>query len=120
MLIGAYGLGTRFVDTVGPAGDRIASRGAFPREVEKAVRQKSRWIAGIALAGWDHLGWPGSQRNDAGVAANRAWLARWMLWRDRRAPLAALILLAAYARSEERRVGKECVSTCRSRWSPYP
>src|SRR3546814_17562782 len=25
----------------------------------------------------------------------------------------------AIARSEERRVGKECVSTCRSRWSPY-
>src|SRR3546814_4535040 len=24
-----------------------------------------------------------------------------------------------YQRSEERRVGKECVSTCRSRWSPY-
>src|SRR3546814_7784682 len=24
-----------------------------------------------------------------------------------------------YARSEEHRVGKECVSTCRSRWSPY-
>src|SRR3546814_9660002 len=23
------------------------------------------------------------------------------------------------SRSEERRVGKECVSTCRSRWSPY-
>src|SRR3546814_13518936 len=29
--------------------------------------------------------------------------------------------LAAFqlGRSEERRVGKECVSTCRSRWSPY-
>src|SRR3546814_19860539 len=26
---------------------------------------------------------------------------------------------AALRRSEERRVGKECVSTCRSRWSPY-
>src|SRR3546814_3441104 len=25
----------------------------------------------------------------------------------------------AGGRSEERRVGKECVSTCRSRWSPY-
>src|SRR3546814_6668506 len=25
----------------------------------------------------------------------------------------------AAQRSEERRVGKECVSTCRSRWSPY-
>src|SRR3546814_15099054 len=28
------------------------------------------------------------------------------------------VVLAA-GRSEERRVGKECVSTCRSRWSPY-
>src|SRR3546814_11053004 len=26
---------------------------------------------------------------------------------------------ARKTRSEERRVGKECVSTCRSRWSPY-
>src|SRR3546814_11110277 len=26
---------------------------------------------------------------------------------------------ATIPRSEERRVGKECVSTCRSRWSPY-
>src|SRR3546814_13902549 len=25
-----------------------------------------------------------------------------------------------YARSQARRVGKECVSPCRSRWSPYP
>src|SRR3546814_3898508 len=28
-------------------------------------------------------------------------------------------LSGAQERSEERRVGKECVSTCRSRWSPY-
>src|SRR3546814_10116352 len=28
-------------------------------------------------------------------------------------------LAADGGRSEERRVGKECVSTCRSRWSPY-
>src|SRR3546814_20963326 len=27
--------------------------------------------------------------------------------------------LAGTGRSEERRVGKECVSTCRYRWSPY-
>src|SRR3546814_13261214 len=27
--------------------------------------------------------------------------------------------VASSQRSEERRVGKECVSTCRSRWSPY-
>src|SRR3546814_2429382 len=30
-----------------------------------------------------------------------------------------LKLLMPVIRSEERRVGKECVSTCRSRWSPY-
>src|SRR3546814_9772263 len=29
------------------------------------------------------------------------------------------VLDANAMRSEERRVGKECVSTCRSRWSPY-
>src|SRR3546814_19593430 len=29
------------------------------------------------------------------------------------------VLAYAWSRSEERRVGKECVSTCRSRWSPY-
>src|SRR3546814_17425376 len=27
--------------------------------------------------------------------------------------------IVQHPRSEERRVGKECVSTCRSRWSPY-
>src|SRR3546814_4377997 len=29
------------------------------------------------------------------------------------------IVSDVWVRSEERRVGKECVSTCRSRWSPY-
>src|SRR3546814_15365585 len=31
----------------------------------------------------------------------------------------ALLPTMGGQRSEERRVGKECVSTCRSRWSPY-
>src|SRR3546814_8203582 len=39
------------------------------------------------------------------------------VWRDAHGQLCAWRVL--YARSEERRVGKECVSTCRSRWSPY-
>src|SRR3546814_13637037 len=29
------------------------------------------------------------------------------------------VRLPSFLRSEERRVGKECVSTCRSRWTPY-
>src|SRR3546814_10874155 len=53
-------------------------------------------------------------------------------WTDAAAELVALLVLGyacwrlmdqapsrVRARSEERRVGKECVSTCRSRWSPY-
>src|SRR3546814_10965543 len=31
----------------------------------------------------------------------------------------AVMEAEGFIRSEERRVGKECVSTCRSRWSPY-
>src|SRR3546814_14835017 len=34
-------------------------------------------------------------------------------------PIDATQRLLERTRSEERRVGKECVSTCRSRWSPY-
>src|SRR3546814_1868801 len=37
-----------------------------------------------------------------------------------RAILGQQITVGAATRSEERRVGKECVSTCRSRGSPYP
>src|SRR3546814_14689834 len=41
---------------------------------------------------------------------------------DSREVAEALLILqpSAFNRSEERRVGKECVSTCRSRWSPEP
>src|SRR3546814_12352209 len=34
-------------------------------------------------------------------------------------PRTLLVTGAGPVRSEERRVGKECVSTCNSRWSPY-
>src|SRR3546814_14764660 len=37
----------------------------------------------------------------------------------RRITLRRRLDLDDFRRSEERRVGKECVSTCRSRWSPY-
>src|SRR3546814_18564075 len=38
-----------------------------------------------------------------------------------KAPHARLyVLLGLYTRSEERRDGKECVSKCNSRWSPFP
>src|SRR3546814_14943769 len=40
-------------------------------------------------------------------------LARWLFKDD-----SPILFRPRLARSEERRVGKECVSTCRSRWSP--
>src|SRR3546814_7113793 len=45
-----------------------------------------------------------------GCASNRARRSRSTCATSARSP---------GGRSEERRVGKECVSTCRSRWSPY-
>src|SRR3546814_19925355 len=39
-------------------------------------------------------------------------------WSDRYFILSHKVYNAGVLRSEERRVGKECVSTCRSRWSP--
>jgi bacteriophage N4 adsorption protein B len=85
--IGALGLKTIFVRIPARAGERgvVASRGHFPSTLGAAVRQKARWLGGIALAGWDRLGW------DGGLGE------RWMRMRDRRGPLAALLLLAAYA-----------------------
>ena len=65
-------------------GGLIATAEFFPASFAGAVRQKARWLTGIALAGWDRLGWHG------GLAE------RWMLLRDRKAPLSALLTLAAY------------------------
>ena len=89
ILIGTHGMRSAFIAAIDEEGEWIVSRGPFPATLWGAVRQKSRWIAGIALAGWDHLGWAGPEKG--------SWVARWMLWRDRRAPLAAAVILAAYA-----------------------
>nr|WP_279639183.1 glycosyl transferase family protein [Sphingomicrobium sediminis] len=84
--LGARGLRTIFVRIPAMPGDeaKVASRGHFPGHFSAAVRQKARWIGGIAFAGWDRLGWRGG------------WGERWMRLRDRRGPLAALLLLAGY------------------------
>jgi bacteriophage N4 adsorption protein B len=68
-------------------GPLVAVRAYFPATLEAAVRQKARWMVGIALAGWDRVGW----------GRPLALAEHWMRMRDRRAPLATLVLLAAYA-----------------------
>lgn len=68
------------------SGELIAVRAYFPGRLDAAVRQKARWMTGIALAGWDRIGW----------GARFDWREHWMRMRDRRAPLAVLVLGAAY------------------------
>ena len=67
-------------------GPIIAVRAYFPATLQAAVRQKARWMIGIALAGWDRVGW--GRPLQLGE--------HWMRMRDRRAPLAVLVLAAAY------------------------
>jgi len=85
--LGALGLKTMFVRISAEPGEKgvVSSRGHFPATLGSAVRQKARWLGGIALTGWDRLGWSGGLGE------------RWMRLRDRRGPLAALLLLAAYS-----------------------
>ncbi|UJX42812.1 glycosyl transferase family protein [Desulfovibrio sp. JY] len=61
----------------------IVIREYFPRTFREAVRQKSRWIMGIALQGWASLGWQGGFWN------------RYMLYRDRKALLTNQISMMA-------------------------
>lgn len=99
LILASRGETCRFVEAHGRDGSRIAVRSEFPATLEACVRQKGRWIAGIALAGWDRLDWSGSAGRPRGHAAPKngpRWMTRWMLWRDRRAPLVAIIILAGY------------------------
>lgn len=101
LILGATGGQCRFIDRVDASGIRIATRSAFPATLEASVRQKGRWIAGIALGGWDRLDLRGAQTGGQPRQQPRTVfqlaLVAWMLWRDRRSPLAALVTMCAYA-----------------------
>ena len=71
------------------SGRPVATREYFPRNFRAAVRQRSRWVAGITLQGWQNHGWRG------------AWPQAYWFWRDRKglvgnllSPLANLLFLA--------------------------
>ena len=57
----------------------------FPGTFRTAVRQKSRWVLGISLQGWQQIGWSGS-----------GW-RRYMLWRDRKALFTNPVNVLGYA-----------------------
>src|SRR3546814_7424845 len=74
---------------------------------------EERYEAGLVLKGWEVKS----------LRAGRAQIAEaYVVIKNREAWLIGAHftpLKQTSTRSEERRVGKECVSTCRSRWSPY-
>jgi len=74
----------RFLRLRDSEGALIATRSFFPAGFDEAVRQKTRWIHGIAFQGWERLGW------------HLRPVEVWMTVRDRRGPLTAMILAIAY------------------------
>jgi adsorption protein B len=62
----------------------VCVREYFPASYRAAVRQRSRWVLGIALQGWANLGWRGD-----------VW-TKYMLFRDRKVLLTNLVNLLGY------------------------
>jgi adsorption protein B len=84
LLIARLGGRSRFLRLRDQHGALIATRSFFPASLPAAVRQKTRWLHGIAFQGWERLGWWGRP------------VDLWMELRDRRGPLVALVTFVAY------------------------
>ncbi|MFC0204270.1 glycosyl transferase family protein [Novosphingobium soli] len=84
LLVQREGGRSRFLRVRDDEGGLVATRAYFPARLEDSIRQKSRWIHGIAFQGWDRLGW------------DRRLVDSWMALRDRRGPLTAIVLACGY------------------------
>ncbi len=67
------------------AAEFVAVREYFPSTFRTAVRQKARWVLGIALQGWSHLGWRGG------------FWTRYMFLRDRKTLVTSQVNVFGYA-----------------------
>ena len=74
----------------------VATREYFPRRFRASISQRTRWVTGIVLQGWERHGWSGS------------WGRRYWFWRDRKglignllSPAANLLLFYGIARFSE-------------------
>ena len=84
LIMSREGRGSAFLRLRDDAGALVATRSYFPNRLDAAVRQKTRWVHGIAFQGWDRMGW---SLHPVDI---------WMALRDRRGPLTALVLASAY------------------------
>src|SRR3546814_17097938 len=88
----------------------VAGPSLYRKAAEELRGNAAQWEGYESTGNCVMLAGPGSGKTKTLTVK----LAR-MLCEDVEAPRG----IACITRSEERRVGKECVSTCRSRWSPY-
>jgi adsorption protein B len=70
--IHAVGYRQHFVPLARGAKGFVATREFFPRSMRTAIRQRTRWITGIALQCWQRRRWRGS------------WPTKYWFWRDRK------------------------------------
>ncbi len=77
------GCSQAFVPFSGKSKDFCATREYFPQTFRAAFRQRTRWVMGIALQGWERYGWTGKP-------GEVYWL-----WRDRKGLVANPLSLAA-------------------------
>lgn len=84
LLVAEIGGTARFLRVRDGDGRLVATSEFFPAELVPAVRQKTRWLHGIAFQGWEHLGWRGGP------------VELWMRLRDRSGPFSAVVMTAAY------------------------
>jgi adsorption protein B len=64
--------------------DVVCIREYFPANYRASVRQKARWVVGITLQGWQHIGWQGD-----------LW-TRYMLFRDRKSLITNFVNVLGY------------------------
>ena len=84
--IGVYIHASKFKQKFAPltkseSGELVATREYFPRTVRTAIRQRTRWVTGIALQCWERRGWKGD------------WRTKYWFWRDRKGLFASPLSL---------------------------
>ncbi|TCM38062.1 adsorption protein B [Novosphingobium sp. ST904] len=95
VLVWREGGRARFLRVRDEKGQLVATRAYFPATFEDSIRQKMRWVHGIAFQGWDRLGWSRLAWRRPGRVGKLA--DAWMAMRDRRGPLTAIVLASSYA-----------------------
>jgi bacteriophage N4 adsorption protein B len=66
------------------AAELVGVREYFPSTLRSAIRQKSRWVVGIVMQGWAHIGWSSD------------WRTNYMLYRDRKSLVTNLATVGGY------------------------